>query len=1019
MSCLPKPLSDRLKKAIDSGEVDIEQLAKISSKDRKATLRQVLTKDVKGTSNLDEILTDFNKGFEEKMIVESTDVSSKIRYYEDVIKKQKAKIVAEPISEALGGDMVKVSSRRAKQIVAAKTNDSVVDAARETIAKNEGIPNKTFTEVINGETKNINKVRAREIAFGAKSSISANKADDILREFKRQDNVKEAEEIITASKSSVSLQDAERLVESAKAKSRIQRAQSTIEDLMGAKSNLVERQKQALLRYIDTQIKPKNKQGAKQLEEKVRNMRHLLESGDEQKLFLEDVVQTKFGFEVNDTTRRILATMAERSEQALDLARKVYDDNVPRLAAEYKLKLAKDSKELKDLRKSLDKAVDSGKYTKNEADKIYNNAIDYEAKRYGEDVIQGLRPLDDGIDFSKAQQKKLQMELVRHGLKTQELVEFLGYNKMMYEKVWPRMKEAFKIGTGRAAGREADQFRAFQLMSFALWDGVVNVLSIPKSLLASVDASVLLRQGKPVLYSNPKIYAKQLKDTFTMFVTKSKKEDEVFQKMFGKDFEDDFMKRATRGLKDEFAEKGQKEVQEMLTAFRKEMFGKKTLHKVGDSETDSLVAPKQTIVRAEIAMRPNALNGKYNIPSNSFGLNVLKEEAFPSSIPTRVPVLGKAFAYSESTFEAASLRWRGNLADSLIAKMEREGVDWTQKEMADSLGWGVSSLTGRGKALGLQMFEGNERMLSFLNVALFSPRFFGSRIEGFKSLLRWPFDPNPVNSLVAKQFAKNFIGDIATIYLIGALYKTATGETLFDTKFDSSTYGHLVLGDTAFDTTAGFGQYISILGRAYSASSWGGQQRWDPKLGAYMPLSWGENGTSVLVDFIANKQSPGGRVVTDVINGHGFGNSDIGTVDWIAGALLPLSIQISVEEYLKMGEGNKDLLHFSLILAGETFGVSSRDLDIRPMSKEWKKLIEADGAKVEGGSSDRGIVWRIVGSSPRYEQAVKKLNEEMFVEIKKLRSNRSFQEGTEEEQSKEINRVAEKLKRSTVDDFLE
>jgi hypothetical protein len=102
-------------------------------------------------------------------------------------------------------------------------------------------------------------------------------------------------------------------------------------------------------------------------------------------------------------------------------------------------------------------------------------------------------------------------------------------------------------------------------------------------------------------------------------------------------------------------------------------------------------------LRADVFSRPNAMNGKYAAAKNGYGLGIFHEEAFPTSIPSRIPFLGKVFKASESAFTGSALKMRAELADAVIATAEKNGIDMLDETQATALGNLVTSLTGRGE----------------------------------------------------------------------------------------------------------------------------------------------------------------------------------------------------------------------------------------------------------------------------------------------------------------------------------
>jgi len=846
LTCLPPEYARALRESIDSGSVDIEALAKLSTADRRKQLgdlfmqaeassrknRKAVGAEVlkQSRQDIDDLLTKFNKGFEERIVSSSRDLNQKVTVLENTIKQ--------------------------------------------------------------------------------------------LEELKAVDELTPAQ------------------------KSQLSRSTTELNDLKGSQERMLKRQTELLNRYVERELAKASPKVRKRTIDKINELNYLLEPGERQ-VFLEELITARFGFSVTEDTRKTLLALSKDSADAISAARAYYaGPEFTKLKDFYKTSNA-DGKKL---------ANEIAGMTDPEQKRLMQQMFDVDAENYAYEVMQGWRAIDDGAPLTKADQVRIQKELLTLGLKSQRLVDFIGYQQRAMEWMkYSGIKDEVALG---------EYHRAFQLGIFKSWQVTLEGLNSMKSILASIDISVLLRQGLPVLFSNPKEYFRLMGNTFarTAKIIKSgrkSREDVVGQiKAFGD--------------KLDLSDEGRKMFDEYV----------------------GRIDPQKNVVRAEIAMRPNSLNGKYDIPSNGFGLNVLQEEAFPASLPSRTPVIGRFFAASEFFFESASLRWRANMADKFIWQMERKGVDWTKKEFADELGLLVSALTGRGLPLGTKIFEGNEGLTKMFNAVFFSPRFTGSRIYFWTTPFQYIAKANdPIIKLRGKQFASVVLADAA---LLGMLHSTAKlfwgDEAGVEFKPDSPFFGSLKFGNYAYDFTGALGPYVTLVGKMYGARN---QMRYDPRLQIYVPTSWGDTAGSTVMDFFMNKLSPGGAFVRDLLNGHGWGGEEILTVDYLKSLMLPLSVQIPMEVWAS-NDGGADAL---LVLLGEMIGVSSKDRRITPLSQEWKELKQRD--------------------SEAYWEAVDILNAELWPEIERLRADASFQELPQEEKDKEISRIATRLKNLTVDDFAE
>lgn len=839
--CLPKEYADAIRKRLDSGEFSIEKLAQMSTTERRTALNDVfssteeLTRKArkeagaaqfpKNKGEIDTLIDTFNKGFEERIISSSRDLSSRI------------------------------------------------DSLKATI--NE------------------------------------------LEDLKKADKLTGAQS------------------------AKLSRSRTELADLVSNQEQLIKRQNDLLERYVERELKKATPKAKQRTIDKINKLNYLLEPGEEQ-MFLEDLVSARFGFGVTDDTRKIIYSLSKDSEEAIAAGRKFYEQEVPKVAEFYK----KSHPEAEQLRTKLSQV------TNQDARELLERQLQVDAENYAYDVLQGWRGIDAGAPITKADQVRIQKQLIENGLKSQRLVDFIGFQQ--------RNLEMLKYSGIKDAAKAGELYEATQLALGRAGQISLEGFGALKSIVASVDLSVLLRQGLPVLLSNPKAYKKQLGDTF---------------------------KRTAKIVSS--GRKTREQVVETLTEYGKQLDLSDEGKKIFDDYVKG-IDPQKNVLRAEISMRPNSLNGKYDIPSNGFGLNVLQEEAFPSSLPARIPGIGRAFGASEFFFEAASLRWRANLADNFIYQLERKSIDWTEKGMADELGLLVSSLTGRGLPLGMKWLESHPTGTKVLNNVFFSPRFTGSRLYFMDTIRKTAIDAkNPVQRLAMKQVGAVAASDLALMGLVHMTAKMFWGdEAGVEFKPDSPFFGHLKFGNYAYDMTGGMGSYTVLLGKMFDARS---QMRYDPRLQIYVPVSWGETAGSTFMDFFMNKLSPGGQLIRDIVNGHTWGGESIATPEYLVSFITPLATQVPFQAFAS-NDGGADAL---LVTMAEMLGAATKDLRITPMTKEWKALKENDSA----------AYWR----------AVNQMNKDLWPEIDRLRTSSSFQNLSKEEQYKEIARVAKQIQNRAAD----
>ncbi len=78
-------------------------------------------------------------------------------------------------------------------------------------------------------------------------------------------------------------------------------------------------------------------------------------------------------------------------------------------------------------------------------------------------------------------------------------------------------------------------------------------------------------------------------------------------------------------------------------------------------------------VKAEIYSRENYLNGRYE-KGKKLDIGI-REEEFPTSLPEKIPGLGRIFKAAEVTYTAGAMRLRTDIADNFYKMAEKTGVN--------------------------------------------------------------------------------------------------------------------------------------------------------------------------------------------------------------------------------------------------------------------------------------------------------------------------------------------------------
>lgn len=314
-------------------------------------------------------------------------------------------------------------------------------------------------------------------------------------------------------------------------------------------------------------------------------------------------------------------------------------------------------------------------------------------------------------------------------------------------------------------------------------EAVSNVAGFAKSVKASLDNSVIGRQGIKTLFTHPEIWLKNSKQTFV-----------------------DMYK--TYGGEDVMRE-----------------------------------------IRADVLSRPNALNGLYRKERLAVGVH---EEAYPTSLPSKIPVVGRAFKASETSFTGFQYRTRADVFDKLVEIADRTGAE------IKGLGKLSNSLTGRGDLGNL------EPNANTLNNLFFSPRFLKSNID---ALTGNTLDYAKMGNFSRQQAAINslkIIGGIATVLGIAKALDPEAVE--LDPR--SSDFGKIKVGNTRFDVSGGMSSLVILASRIIS------QSQKSTSTGIVRKLNTGEFGQPTLLDLLVNfsagKASPAAGVVLDSLRGRDF-----------------------------------------------------------------------------------------------------------------------------------------------------
>lgn len=321
----------------------------------------------------------------------------------------------------------------------------------------------------------------------------------------------------------------------------------------------------------------------------------------------------------------------------------------------------------------------------------------------------------------------------------------------------------------------------------------------------------------------------------------------------------------------------------------KQVFAKNTEKGLFANQSDAIL----NAIKADVYSRENALNGNYKAAKNGYGLGVDTEEYFPTSLPERIPLLGRLFKASEVAFNGGALRMRADIADALIKSAQENGIDVKNKIEADALGKLTGDLTGRGEI-------GKAAVINkTLKLALFSIRFLKSNIDFLLAPAKYGAEllRGSEEGLFAKKQAAlrtlQVVGSIAGLIMLSNALKPGSAET--DPR--SSNFGKIKVNGKTYDISGGMGSLVTLASRIIPTEHNEKFGFWykSPTTGQLTQLSTGKYGTNSALDmfnsFMEGKAAPLAGTVRDILEGQDYQGRKP-TPGTVAGNLVtPISIQ--------------------------------------------------------------------------------------------------------------------------------
>jgi len=185
----------------------------------------------------------------------------------------------------------------------------------------------------------------------------------------------------------------------------------------------------------------------------------------------------------------------------------------------------------------------------------------------------------------------------------------------------------------------------------------------------------------------------------------------------------------------------------------------------------------KAMTNAEIISRPNYLEGRDQIA----GLWGGKEEAFPTSSPARIPLLGRFFKASENAFTGSANRLRASLFDNFMETQKKMGADVNDPIVIKDAGALALSMTSRAK-------QGKVGSVLLNRTLFWAPRM----VKSSWNVLTGPINPK-ISSFQRQQYAVNLLKYVAFVTIVKtaseALVPGSTTNEPRATDFKNLKYG--------------------------------------------------------------------------------------------------------------------------------------------------------------------------------------------------------------------------------------
>src|SRR3990167_534950 len=260
-----------------------------------------------------------------------------------------------------------------------------------------------------------------------------------------------------------------------------------------------------------------------------------------------------------------------------------------------------------------------------------------------------------------------------------------------------------------------------------------------------------------------------------------------------------------------------------------------------------------------------------------------REETIMSSLPERMPVLGKIFRGSNRAYTGFLNKLRVDVFNDIVGKTKIAGKQLTDKELED-IGKFINAATGRGvfglkESLMFPKAAGN--IAPTLNAIFFSPRLIASRMN-----LLNPYFYISLSPIARKEALKTLF---ATTGILGTVLATAKfGGFEVGADPGSADFGKIKSGNTRHDILGGFQQYIKLAWQLISGEIVSSTTGRTITLGeGYKPLTRRE----IALRFFENKESPIASFLSSWLQGETAVGREFDLPTEVVNRFIPMVIQ--------------------------------------------------------------------------------------------------------------------------------